>query len=67
METAVTINSDLLNEAMQAANGKDQRQLVEGALRLLVLQSRQGEVRKYRSKLQWEGNLDELRTSKWSL
>jgi len=67
METAITIDTEILNKAMQAAVGQTQRQLVEDALRLFVLQNKQGEARKYRGKLQWEGNLDELRTTKWSL
>jgi len=67
METAVSIDNDILNKAMQVAEGQTQRQLVENALRLFALQNRQGEARKYRGKLHWEGNLDELRTAKWSL
>jgi Arc/MetJ family transcription regulator len=65
MDTAVTIDTDILNKAMQAAVGQTQRQLVEDALRLFVLQNRQGEARRYRGKLRWEGNLEELRTAKW--
>jgi Arc/MetJ family transcription regulator len=67
METAVTIDTEILDKAMQAAVGQTQRQLVEDALRLFALQNSQNEARKYRGKLQWEGNLDELRTAKWSL
>ena len=67
METAITINSDLLKKAMQTTNGQSHQQLVEDALRLYVLQNRQSEARKFRGKLNWEGNLDELRTAKWSL
>jgi len=67
METAVTIDTEILNNAMQAAAGQTQRQLVEDALRLFTLQNKQNEARKYRGKLQWEGSLDELRTAKWSL
>ena len=67
METAVTVDTDILNKAMQTVVGKTQRQLIEDALQLFVLQNGQGEARKYRGKLQWEGNLDELRTAKWSL
>jgi len=67
METAVTIDTEVLNKAMQSAVGQTQRQLVEDALRLFALQNRQSEARKYRGKLQWEGSLDELRTAKWSL
>jgi hypothetical protein len=67
METAVTIDTDILNKAMQAAAGKTQRQLIEDALQFFASQNRQGEARKYRGKLQWEGNIDELRMAKWSL
>jgi Arc/MetJ family transcription regulator len=67
METAITIDADILDKAMQTAAGQTQRQLVENALRLFATQNRQSEARKYRGKLQWEGNLDELRTAKWSL
>jgi len=65
METAVTIDADILDKAMRAASGQTQRQLVEDALRLFAVQNKQAEVRKYRGKLQWEGDLDELRTAKW--
>ena len=67
METAVTIDADILNKAMQVTIGQTQRQLVEDALRLFILQNKQNEARRYRGKLQWEGNLDELRLAKWSL
>jgi Arc/MetJ family transcription regulator len=66
METAITVDVDILNKAMQTASGQTQRQLVENALRLYATQNRQTEARKYRGKLQWEGSLDELRTTKWS-
>jgi len=67
METSVIIDTNILNKAMQSTGAQTQRQLVEDALRLFILQNRQNEVRKYRGKLHWEGNLDELRTAKWSL
>ena len=67
METAITINSDLLNKAMQATGEENQKQLVEDALKFFTLRNKQSVARKYRGKLKWEGNLDELRTAKWSL
>jgi len=66
METAVTIDAELLDRAMLFAGGQTQRQLVEDALRFFTLRGKQGEARKYRGKLQWEGNLDEMRAAKWS-
>ena len=70
METAVTIDTDILSRAMEAADilsadRQTQRRFVENALQIFTLQNRQGEARKYRGKLQWEGSLDELRTAKW--
>ena len=65
METAVAIDTDLLNKAMQVTGEQTQRQLVENALRLIVSQNSQDQARKYRGKLNWEGNLDELRAVKW--
>jgi len=65
METVITVDSEILGNAMQIADGQTQRQLVENALRLFVLQNRQGEARKYRGKLRWEGDLDNLRAAKW--
>jgi len=67
METAVAIDTDILKNAMQVAGKQTQRQLVEDALKLYTMQKKQNEIRKYRGKLQWEGNLDEMRTAKWSL
>jgi Arc/MetJ family transcription regulator len=66
VETTITVDVDILDKAMQATSGQTQRQLVEDALRLFTMQNKQADVRKYRGKLQWEGNLDELRMAKWS-
>jgi len=67
METTITIDTDVLNKAMLCTGFKTERQLVEDALKLFSLQNKQNEVRKFRGKLRWEGNLDELRSAKWSL
>ena len=66
-ETVITIDTDILNKAMYAVKGQTQRQLVENALRYYSMQNGQDKARKYRGKLQWEGNLDEMRMAKWSL
>jgi Arc/MetJ family transcription regulator len=65
METAITVDTELLDKAMYGADQQTQRQIVEDALRLYLSQSGQSEARKYRGKLHWEGNLDDLRTAKW--
>jgi len=63
METTITIDTDLLSKAMKIAEGQSQKQIIEDALRLFVVRSGQSEARKYRGKLRWEGDLDELRAS----
>ena len=65
METAVTIDADVLDKAMQTADGQTQREIVEDALRLFAMRSSYDLARQYRGKLRWEGDLDEMRTSKW--
>jgi hypothetical protein len=65
MGTVVTIDTDILDKAMQTSNGQTQQQLVEDALKFFSLQNGQSAARKYRGKLQWEGNLDELRMARW--
>ena len=67
METTIAIDTDILNKAMLNKGQRTQKQLIEDALTLITAQNSQNEVRKYRGKLRWEGNLDELRASKWSL
>jgi Arc/MetJ family transcription regulator len=66
METQVAINTDLLTEALRFSGLQTGRQVVEKGLSLIVTQNQQAEIRNWRGKLHWEGNLDEMRTSKWS-
>ena len=66
METAIVVDTEILDLAMQTAAGLPQRVIVEDALRLFATRNRQDDARKYRGRLQWEGDLDELRTAKWS-
>jgi hypothetical protein len=40
------------------------REAIEKALRLMVRLDRQSDIRKFRGKVKWEGNLDELRCSR---
>jgi Arc/MetJ family transcription regulator len=64
METQVAIDADLLSEAMQSSGSHTQRQVVEEGLKLILSQNRQAEIRNYRGKLHWEGNLDEMRAAR---
>ena len=57
----IEIDRSLLREAMTVAGTKTTRETVEHALKLLVRLNRQEGIRRLRGKVQWEGNLDEMR------
>lgn len=61
MRTNIEIDDQLMKQAMRASGERTKRATVEEALRLLVQVRRQARIRRLRGKIQWEGNLDEMR------
>lgn len=61
MRTNVVIDDRLMDDAMAASGLKTKRAVIEEALRRLVQLRRQGELRKLRGKITWEGDLDAMR------
>ena len=61
MRTNIEIDDKLMKEAMRRANKKTKRETVEEALKMLIRVNRQTGIRKLRGKVQWLGNLDEMR------
>ena len=64
MRTNIEIDDKLLKDALRYTGAKTKREAVELGLRTLVQLGKQVEVRKMRGKLQWEGDLDAMRTDK---
>ena len=64
MRTNIVIDDDLMDEALEASGLPTKKEVVEQGLRLLVRQNKQQAIRKLRGKLQWEGNLSEMRGKK---
>ena len=62
MRTNIVIDADLLEEAKRLTGLQTKKAVVEESLRLLVRLRRQEEVGHWRGKLQWEGDLNEMRT-----
>lgn len=62
--TNVEIDDALINRAKKAAGLKTKREVIEYALNLLVSLSDQAEIRNFRGKLKWRGNLDSMREDK---
>jgi Arc/MetJ family transcription regulator len=61
MRTNIVIDDALLKEAMQATGLTTKRAVVEAGLRLLVQIKAQTDIRRFRGKIPWEGDLDEMR------
>lgn len=61
MRTNIEIDDQLMADALAVSGLKTKREAVEKALREMVQLGRQAEIRKYRGKLHWEGDLDEMR------
>ena len=64
MRTNIVIDDDLMADALKATGLSTKREAVEQGLKLLVRQNQQQSIRKLRGKLNWEGDLDEMRGRK---
>ncbi|HZI98510.1 MAG TPA: type II toxin-antitoxin system VapB family antitoxin [Actinomycetales bacterium] len=62
MRTNIDIDDDLMAEAMRLAGTTTKRSTVEEALRELIRRHKIGELRALRGKVEWIGDLDEMRT-----
>jgi Arc/MetJ family transcription regulator len=64
MRTNIVIDDQLIAAAMKATGLPTKKAVVEAGLRLLVQVQAQSGVRRLRGKVEWQGNLDELRASR---
>lgn len=64
MRTNVVIDDDLMESALKASGRKTKKDAIEEGLRLLVQIKDQEKIRSFRGKLQWRGNLEEMRLDK---
>lgn len=61
MRTNIEIDDKLMADALVATGLKTKREAVELALRTVLKLKQQEEFRQFRGKLNWQGNLDEMR------
>ena len=61
MRTNIVIDDKLMRETLRATGLKTKRQAVDLGLRTLLRLKKQAEIRRLRGKLNWRGNLDEMR------
>lgn len=64
MRTNIDIDDELMAEAMEATGTKTKKAAVEAALTEVVRRKRQLGILKLRGKIEWVGDLDEMRTDK---
>jgi Arc/MetJ family transcription regulator len=61
MRTNIVIDDALMDEAIKLSGARTKKEAVELGLRTLVRIKRQEQIRRYRGKLQWEGDLSAMR------
>ena len=64
MRTNIVIDDKLMSAALKTSGLSTKKDVVEEALKLLVQVKKQSRLKKLRGKLKWEGNLDEMITTK---
>jgi len=64
MRTNIVIDDKLMRDTLSATGLKTKRQAVETALRTLLRMSKQEKIRRLRGKLDWQGDLDAMRSDR---
>jgi Arc/MetJ family transcription regulator len=64
MRTNIVIDDKLMRDTLRATGLKTKREVVEEGLRSLLRLKRQAEIRKLRGKLNWQGDLDAMRSDR---
>ena len=62
MRTNIVIDDQLMRDTLYATGLKTKREVVELGLRTLLRLRQQEEIRRFRGKLAWEGDLEAMRT-----
>jgi Arc/MetJ family transcription regulator len=62
MRTNIVIDDRLMRDTLRATGLKTKREAVEQALQTLLRLSRQAGIRRHRGKLNWQGDLNAMRT-----
>jgi Arc/MetJ family transcription regulator len=64
MRTNIVIDDKLMSDTLRATGLKTKREAVELGLRTLLRLGRQGEIRRLRGKLDWQGDLNAMRSDR---
>lgn len=61
MRTNIVIDDELMDKAINASGHRTKKETVEDALKLYVRIKEQTQIRQYRGKIEWEGDLESMR------
>lgn len=64
MRTNIEIDDKLMRDTLRATGLKTKREVVELGLLTLLRLKRQSEIRQFRGKFEWVGDLDLMRTDR---
>lgn len=64
MRTNIVIDDKLMRAAMRAGGQKTKRATIEDALQTYIQIKKQAQMRRLRGKIQWQGNLQEMRAGR---
>jgi Arc/MetJ family transcription regulator len=62
MRTNIVIDDKLMKDTLRATGLTTKREVVEEALQTLLRLRRQAEIRRFRGKLNWQGDLKAMRS-----
>jgi len=62
MRTNIVIDDELMANALKMTGLRTKREAVELGLRTLIQLKNQEQIRQFKGKLPWQGDLDELRS-----
>jgi Arc/MetJ family transcription regulator len=62
MRTNIVIDDKLMRATLRATGLKTKREAVDQALRTLLRLRKQAEIRRFRGKLDWQGDLNAMRS-----
>ncbi|MEM6316540.1 MAG: type II toxin-antitoxin system VapB family antitoxin [Bacteroidota bacterium] len=64
MRTNIVINQQLMETALKLSGLKTKRAVIEAALKTFIQLEQQRQIKKWKGKLTWEGDLEEMRLDK---
>ena len=64
MRTNIVIDDKLMADALKLTGIKSKRDAVELGLKTLIRLSKQENIKRFKGKLKWDGNLNALRTNR---